>query len=127
MAYHQRRNVILHEALQRVKALLMRQRIQIRALHAAYYLQPVRVKVIVKPGELHGRTVDVRRGQRRLFIVRRGVQRVELMLLNYRLQLDCVFRAHGAILLHINIYTTYIKHFCRVWQQLFSSSTRIRA
>ena len=114
------RNIVLHEALKRGAALLRRKRIKICALHAAHYdLQACRVEVIVKAGELHGRAVYIRRGQHRLFIVRRGVQRVELMLLNYRFQLDCRYFVRTArssctliyILLILNTFAAFGNNF----------------
>jgi hypothetical protein len=52
-------NVILHELLEAVEPLLMAQGVKVCTFNPADNLYAVRVKVVIKAGQLHGGTVHI--------------------------------------------------------------------
>ena len=105
MAEHKARNVVGHEAVIGFETLLMGERVEIGALDVADDLQALGVKIVVKTGQLHGRTVEVGRGQNGLFVILGSVQNTKLVLLHDGLEFDSVFAFHPRILLLIKCYT----------------------
>ena len=94
VAEDERGDVEAHELLQRGEPRLVAQGLQICALDAAYELEPLGVKIVVKARQLEGGAVDVRGVDPRAVKVLRGVQDGEALLLDYALQADGIFLAH---------------------------------
>ena len=81
VAEYEGRDIKAHEALERGQARLVAQGLEICALNAANELQALRVKVVVKPGELQRRAVDVGGCYPRGVEILRGMQDGEVLLL----------------------------------------------
>ena len=94
VAYHEAGDVVLHKALERGEALLMAQRVKICTLDPPHDLQAVRIEIVIKPRELHGRAVHVRRDYQSLLIISGGMQRGKLHLLGNGLEFYGIFAAH---------------------------------
>ena len=93
-------DVVAHELLKAFAPLVGRERLEIRALDAADDLQPLGVKVVVKPGELQPRSVDVGGADLARGVVLRRVQDGQPLLGGNLLQRDGImWCAHRARLL----------------------------
>jgi len=93
-------DVVAHELLKAFAPLVGRERLEIRALDAADDLHPLGVKVVVKPGELQPRPVNVGGADLARGVVIRRVQDGQPLLGGDLLQRDGIMRcAHRARLL----------------------------
>ena len=126
VAYHEAGDVVLHKALERGEALLMAQRVKICTLDPPHNLQAVRIEIVIKPRELHGRAVHVRRDYQSLLIISGGMQRGKLQLLGDGLEFYGIFAAHRLYppFARGHVIYYYINQSRPFWQQLLHASGR---
>ena len=106
-------DVVAHELLKAFAPLVGGQRLEIRALDAADDLHPLGVEVVVKPGELQPRAVDVGGADLARGVVLGRVQDGQPLLGSDLLQRDGIMRcAHRARLLSGKAAGAAAKLFC---------------
>ena len=117
-------DVVVHELRKAFAPLVGRERLEIRALNAADDLQPLGVKVVVKPGQLQARAVDVRRADLARGVVFRRVQDGQPLLGGDLLQRDGIMRcAHRARLLSGEAAGAAAKNFFRTGRSVCSPAS----
>ena len=102
VADDERAQVETHKLLERGASGLRSQGLEVGIFDPADELDPVRIKIVIEPGQLQRGPVDVRRIDADGIEVLSGVDDVEILLLNYAFQADGIFFAHHETrLLHI--------------------------
>ena len=128
VAEHQRRDVMLHEALEGSPARLPGQSVQIGALNPADELDAAGVEIVVEAGELEGRAVDVRGRHLPGFVIGGQMQRRDVAVVLHDLfQTDTVLAAHMLSLALSSFLfpcCLYITHFPAFWQVFFHAAGR---